>query len=55
MVTPGAAAKVSGPVDPDCRPLANKHATCQGLALDPVSDEIVACACHCHSDGNPSA
>lgn len=38
-------------VGPDCRD--GKH-PCAGTALDPVTDDIVECACPCHSKQAPT-
>lgn len=34
------------PRNPDCE--AGKHRACDGRALDPTTDDIVACPCQCH-------
>jgi hypothetical protein len=38
---------VADPVCPECR--AGKHRNCDGDALDEATDEIVQCACGCHT------
>jgi len=37
-----------GPLDPDCRS-GNKHRACSGSAWDDDTDQLVDCACPCHT------
>lgn len=40
------------PIGPDC--LHGKHPACAGRVLDPASDVVVACTCHCHTQEEPA-
>ena len=47
---PGDVVEVTGatpPIGPDC--LHGKHPACDARALDPATDDVVACTCHCHT------
>lgn len=37
------------PLNPDCTQ--EKHRACSGQAWDWDTDDLVACACPCHTDG----
>ncbi|MGP5162586.1 hypothetical protein [Arthrobacter rhombi] len=52
---PDAVVEVTGatpPIGPDC--LHGKHPACDGRALDPATDDVVACTCHCHTQEEPA-
>lgn len=55
LLLPGDVVEVTGatpPIGPDC--LHGKHPACDGRALDPASDDVVACTCHCHTQEEPA-
>lgn len=55
LLMPGDVVEVTGaspPIGPDC--LHGKHPACDGRALDPATDDVVACTCHCHTQEDPA-
>lgn len=55
VLLPGDVVEVTGatpPIGPDC--LHGKHPACDERALDPATDDIVACTCHCHAQEEPA-
>ncbi|MGP5219414.1 hypothetical protein [Arthrobacter rhombi] len=54
-ILPSAVVEVTGAtptIGPDC--LHGKHPACDGRALDPATDDVVPCTCHCHTQEEPA-